>query len=215
MTFSKREKQLGGIMIILLAIIGFGMFYQGGESDINDAELFTEAEKNGDTEMKIGEEKPVKDEAAVVQEPSLIVVDVKGAVQKPGVYTIPAGKRVTDVVNLAGGFIGEADQSKVNLAAVLTDAMVVYIPKVGENTTEEITGTFGQQTLNEDSGKININTADINQLQELTGIGPSKAEAIKTYRDENGPFQQAEDLMDVPGIGEKSFEKMRDQVVVQ
>jgi len=139
-----------------------------------------------------------------------IYVDVKGAVVKEGVYVMAQGLRVKDVIDRAGGFLATADSNKVNLAARLMDEMVIYIPEVGEEGIDMTDSINNKNT----EGKININTASLEELQSLTGVGPSKAEGIISYREENGPFQKPEDLLNVSGIGNKTLDKFIEQVVV-
>lgn len=144
-------------------------------------------------------------------EASTIVIDVKGAVQTPGVYEISANARVHEIIEKAGGLSDQADEAAVNLASSLEDGMVVYIPKIGENKENPF------QSTNEDKDspkKININLATSEELQTLSGIGPAKAEAIISYREENGQFKSIEGLLEVSGIGEKSLEKLKEEVTV-
>ncbi|MBB6454341.1 competence protein ComEA [Salirhabdus euzebyi] len=135
-----------------------------------------------------------------------LVVDIKGAVNNPGVYEITAGSRVIDVIESAGGMTEEADTYSVNLAELVYDEMSIVIFKVGEEQ-----GIW--QT--EKNNKIRINSASKEELQSLSGIGPSKAEAIIQYREENGPFQTIEDLTLVTGIGEKIVEKIKDDILIR
>jgi len=144
-------------------------------------------------------------------EASTIIIDVKGAVQKPGVYEISANARVHEIIEKAGGLSDQADEAAVNLASSLEDGMVVYIPLIGENKENPF------QSTNEDKDspkKININLATSEELQTLSGIGPSKADAIISYREENGQFKSIEGLLEVSGIGEKSLEKLKEEVTV-
>ncbi|EOA3902495.1 helix-hairpin-helix domain-containing protein [Bacillus cytotoxicus] len=136
-----------------------------------------------------------------------IIVDIKGAVQREGVYELREGSRVKDGIEKAGGFLPEADVTRVNLAQIMQDQMLLYIPKKGEQLHET---TMPVQQ----SGKIPINQASKEQLENITGIGPRKAEAIIKYREEHGSFQKIEDLLEIDGIGEKSLEKMKDQIIV-
>lgn len=139
-------------------------------------------------------------------------VDIKGAVTNPGVYEIEIDSRVIEVIEKAGGFTKEADQNGVNLAQRVTDEMVIYVPKLGEITpTPDITSV----SQNSNPKLININTATIEQLDSLPGIGPSKAEAIITYRDENGKFNSTDDLEKVPGIGKKTLDSLSEYITVQ
>lgn len=138
-----------------------------------------------------------------------VMVDIKGEVKDPGVYELKSTQRIVDAIQVAGGFLSEADQKQVNLAQKLTDEMVIYIPKVGEE------GVSSLPPLNEgNDGKINLNQATIEQLETLPGIGPSKAEDILSYREEVGSFKAIEDLKEVSGIGEKTFEKLKDLISV-
>ncbi|MFV2049001.1 helix-hairpin-helix domain-containing protein [Metabacillus sp. YM-086] len=144
-------------------------------------------------------------------EASTIVIDVKGAVQTPGVYEISANARVHEIIEKAGGLSDQADEAAVNLASSLEDGMVVYIPQIGEIKENPF------QTTNEEKDspkKININLATSEELQTLSGIGPAKAEAIISYREENGQFKSIEGLLEVSGIGEKSLEKLKEEVTV-
>ena len=148
----------------------------------------------------------------------MIKVDVKGAVSKPGVYTAQLGERVIDLVERAGGFLDDADQTKINLSQKVSDEMVIYVPIVGEDVEiVEQMANFSQPTekASNSDGKVNINHADSAMLQTLPGIGAGKAEAIIEYRETNGPFQTVEDLMNVSGIGEKTFEKLKDSITVE
>ncbi|MBU7593655.1 hypothetical protein FVO58_14035 [Metabacillus halosaccharovorans] len=142
-----------------------------------------------------------------------IVIDVKGAVLKPGVYEVPEDARLYEAIHEAGGLSEKADELAVNLASPLLDGMVVYIPIKGE--TKE--NPFISQNVAEDSSqkKVNINLATSEELQTLTGIGPSKAESIISYREEQGPFTKIEDILEVTGIGDKSFEKLREEITVK
>jgi len=150
---------------------------------------------------------------------AIIIVDIKGAVRQPGVYQGEENMRVMDIVSLAGGLLDTADDKSVNLAQRISDQMVIYIPVVGENV--EMSSDEGEsfqlsngQGEDAESEKVNINTADAIQLQTLNGIGDKKAELIIAYRMENGSFQTIEDIMEVSGIGEKTFEGFKAAITV-
>jgi competence protein ComEA len=138
-----------------------------------------------------------------------IVVDVKGAIKKPGVYSVTDGKRIIDVINKAGGLLESADANKINFAAIVRDEMVIYVPEKGEEVIPTITSSPKK------NNKININTASVNELIRLQGIGQAKASAIVRYRKENGKFEKIEELIKVTGIGEKTIENFREHVVVR
>ncbi|MBE3563766.1 MAG: ComEA family DNA-binding protein [Hydrogenibacillus schlegelii] len=150
-----------------------------------------------------------------------IVVDVKGAVARPGVYRLPAGARVFEALETAGGLLPEADVDRVNRAAVLADAAVVYVPKKGEAAEAGGSSPVGSPA-GSDAGsgaaggtaKVNLNTADAALLQTLPGIGPARAQAIIAYREEHGPFRDVTELKNVSGIGPKTLEQLLPYVTV-
>jgi competence protein ComEA len=147
-----------------------------------------------------------------IQEPEKIIVDVKGQVKMPGVYQSSHGERVIDVINRSGGLTENADESQVNFAEHVQDAMVIYIPAKGE---DGLAVPSGSVTQNDSSDKININKANETQLQEIPGIGPAKASAIIEYRELNGSFKSIDDIKNITGIGDKTFEKLKDSISVK
>ena len=144
---------------------------------------------------------------------AVIFVDIKGAVKKPGVYQMKAGDRVKDAIDAAGGLTAEADSQKVNLAQRVEDQMVIVVPKVGEEAEAIPAGATSKEVSKE--GKVNINTATVEELKTLKGVGEKKAEAIIEYRKKNGSFKTKEDLMKVRGIGKKLFESFEERIVTQ
>ena len=153
-----------------------------------------------------------KTEVSTTQE-TVIFVDIKGAVKNPGVYQMKSGDRVKDAIDAAGGLTDEADSQKVNLAQRVEDQMVIVVPKVGEEATEIPAGVTSKEAAKE--GKVNINTATVEELKTLKGVGEKKAEAIIEYRKKNGSFKTKEDLMKVRGIGKKLFESFEERIVTQ
>jgi len=144
---------------------------------------------------------------------AVIFVDIKGEVKKPGVYQMKVGDRVKDALDAAGGLTAEADSQKVNLAQRVEDQMVIVVPKVGEEAEAIPAGVTSKETSKE--GKVNINTATVEELKTLKGVGEKKAEAIIEYRKKNGSFKTKEDLMKVRGIGKKLFESFEERIVTQ
>lgn len=149
-----------------------------------------------------------------------IFVDIKGAVRKEGVYELISGSRVTDVVKLAGGFTDDADKKSVNLAEKVADEAVIYVARVGEEVTPASTPSQAKNTVasgaqqDADSAQINLNTATLEELQTISGIGAKRAQDIIDYRDNNGGFSSVDDLKNVSGIGEKTLEKLKAEVTV-
>ncbi|MEY3822235.1 MAG: hypothetical protein RL628_343 [Actinomycetota bacterium] len=135
-----------------------------------------------------------------------VSIHVAGNVLKPGVYEMPADSRVVDAIRIAGGANAIADLNAINLANRLNDAQQVYVPAVGEKVPPSSSGLSAGgvgtgSAPNSVEYPININSADVALLDELPGVGPSTAQAIVTYRDQNGPFASVSGLEDVPGIG--------------
>lgn len=157
-----------------------------------------------DIEAIIG---PEEEQTPIVEN---VIVDIKGEVEKPGVYELSPDARVNDVIEIAGGFTEDADVQLVNLAQKVHDEMSIIVLKQGEEA-----GTIAANPASgEVEGKIRINYASQEDLETLQGIGSAKAQAIIQYREENGFFQQAEDLLDISGIGEKTLANFIDQIQV-
>jgi competence protein ComEA len=161
-------------------------------------------------EQSITEEENRVDTKAVKITPSRLFVDIKGEINAPGVYEVEESSRVKDVILLAGGFTGQAEPNGVNLAQKITDEMVIYVPAKGEH----VTGLTSQTSFSSENQVVNINNAPKAELETLPGVGPAKADAIIAYREENGLFQSVDELEKVPGIGEKSLEKLRDYISI-
>jgi competence protein ComEA len=141
--------------------------------------------------------------------PALVYVYVSGAVRSPGLYVLDEGARVVDVIAAAGGFAPEADERAVNLARPVDDGEQLDIPLQGE-AAPSATGAAGTSG----DGRIDLNAADATQLETLPRIGPAMAQRIVEWREANGRFTSVEDLLAVPGIGDKMLEALRDLVTV-
>lgn len=140
------------------------------------------------------------------------VVDIKGEVIKPGIYEVDEGLRVGDVIALAGGLSSEADTSNINLSKKITDEMVIVVSKKEEigNMVLEGNGGLSLTNFSNSDGKISINSASLEELITIKGIGEVKARAIIDYRNENGEFKSIEDILKVSGIGTSTFAKIKD-----
>ncbi|HAP3466071.1 MULTISPECIES: helix-hairpin-helix domain-containing protein [Enterococcus] len=146
---------------------------------------------------------------------TMIYVDIKGAVKVPGIYQLKNQQRIWDALALAGGVSEEADTAQVNYAQKVKDQMIIYVPKKGEAVAQSL------ETLQESAPdqqnqeeKINLNTATEAELQTISGIGAKKAQEIIRFRDEQGPFKTVKELKNVPGIGEKTVERLKDMLTV-
>ena len=202
------------------------------ESDGSDAGNGTESDSGkhtSDADIDNGSE-AVSDKE---MQQAMIYVDVCGAVANPGVFQLAAGSRVFQAIEAAGGYLPEAALTCVNRAGVLTDGQQLYIltqeemERQGLDPAEMSGASDGQMNGSAGTGqntgmtaqvqqdnRININTADEAQLTTLTGIGATRAQAIISYRQENGPFAVIEDIMNVQGIKEGTFAKIKDEIVV-
>lgn len=188
---------IGGVLLLLVGVGGLFSKKEEAVEDVTVVETTMLAEKT---------------EVSTTQE-TVIFVDIKGAVKNPGVYQMKAGDRVKDALDAAGGLTDEADSQKVNLAQRVEDQMVIVVPKVGEEATEIPSGVTSKEAAKD--GKVNINTATVEELKTLKGVGEKKAEAIIEYRKKNGSFKTKEDLMKVRGIGKKLFESFQERIVTQ
>lgn len=147
-----------------------------------------------------------------------LVVHLSGAVAKEGLYELPPGSRLDDALRAAGGLLDGADTDKINRAARLADGQKISIPSRMAAEPPASAGPQRSAAVLEpapDEGLINLNTATLDELDTLPGIGASKAADIIAYREKTGPFQAIEDIQNVPGIGPKIFENIRDQISVE
>ncbi len=143
------------------------------------------------------------------RDPPGVRVSVRGAVVSPGIYTLAPGSILQDALQAAGGVLPQADTSRLNLAAPLSDGQDVRVPLI---TPTPAPGT--PQATPPGGGKINLNTATLAELDSLPGIGPVLAQRIIDYRETHGPFQSVEELLNVEGIGPALLEKIRDRIEV-
>lgn len=145
-----------------------------------------------------------------------VVVHVLGQVKRPGVYELPDGSRVIDAIGAAGGFTVTADQGGLNLARMLVDGEQLVVPKPGEAPpVTPATGGSGSVPSAPSGGKIDLNTATLEQLETLPRVGPAMAQRILDWRTQNGRFASVDDLKNVSGIGDKTFAELQDLVVVR
>lgn len=145
------------------------------------------------------------------------VVHICGAVREPGVYTLEGKSRIYQAVEKAGGFREDAAQDYLNQADLITDGMKIYIPteaEVEETGMMNIWENSGSDSKEKENSLVNINTAGEELLCTLPGVGSAKAKSIISYREKNGPFVKKEDIMNVEGIKDGLFEKIKDSITV-
>lgn len=185
----------------------------------------------------IKEEKPVeiKKKKEIKEDTQKVLVDVKGEINSPGVYELTSKNTVIDAVNKAGGLTNKSDTSNINLSKKLEDEMVIIVYSKEEirkmKTKEAMCPSYNNACIDKkdeksnlenktksqsepSNKKININSANITELQTLEGIGQAKAKAIIEYRESNGNFQKIEDIKNVSGIGDSAFEKIKDKITI-
>ncbi|MDM5313276.1 helix-hairpin-helix domain-containing protein [Peribacillus frigoritolerans] len=201
------------MITVAMAFVAGGIYFfsQKGEDPADTEDIFSVTAKEAEMDQSVNES---------AAEPEIIKVDVKGAVKSPGIFTAQAGDRVIDLISSAGSFTEKADTDKVNFAQIIEDQMVIYVPEIGEEDKGNLeniqVGTSGDAvTKGTSGGLVNLNTATQEDLQTLTGIGPSKADAILEYRETVGKFKEVDELKQVTGIGDKTFERLRDSISVK
>ncbi|MGQ7376064.1 helix-hairpin-helix domain-containing protein [Streptococcus suis] len=195
-----------------LLLTTFLIFSQPAKSDQTGLTDFPQTEQTLSSQEQLEE---VSTEAS--EEPSQLVVDVKGAVAKPGLYTLEAGARVNDAVEAAGGLTSQANPKSINLAQKLSDEAVVYVASKDENISVVASTTASSAMSQEEKNTslVNLNTATEADLQTISGIGAKRATDIIAYREANGGFKSVDDLNNVSGIGDKTMESIRPYVTVE
>lgn len=199
---SNKQHIIKAAAIMILIAVCFFVFILGGNQD--DSGTVVQAVQETSAEGEGGEEAETK---------SKILVDVGGAVKMPQVVELETDSRVADAISAAGGLKDSADTTEINQAAFLTDGEKIYIPEIGE-TNPSGWNPGDQNSFSSSLSKININTATSEELQTLNGVGPATAEKILAYRSSNGSFKCIEDLKKVDGIGDKTFDKLKEQIKV-
>ena len=226
-----RGRKYAKILAAMLVFLLCGCNHRDTEYKLSDstggstAETVSENQKEVDEEQTVSGKSagettgiPEKREAQEAAPEETVQVYICGAVVSPGVYTLPGGSRVVQVVEAAGGFLPDAEEKILNLARKIEDGEQITVWTREEAENMEITETPQQNTGGTEqasgSGKVNLNTAGKEELMTLSGIGESRADAIIAYREANGPFGSIEEIMNIEGIKEKMFEKIRGSIEV-
>ena len=207
MEYKKVLSIIGGVLaVIVIILVGRGMM----ASPTKEKVMVTNAVNT------------TRVEETTTMIPQNCYVDIKGEVLRPGVYEFSCESRIQEVIKKAGGFTEEADETKINLAQKISDQMQIIVPNLHSKQEGGVTegnsekGNLSNTTpSNLKQGTVNINTATLEQLQTIKGIGKKKAEAILQYRKEHGAFRTKEDLLQVKGIGKKALEAIESQVTFQ
>lgn len=188
---TKMKIVIAVVVVIIATTVGIYMYKQTQENTVS---YYGNEEQSEETHIR------------------QITVHITGAINNPGVIIIEEGARIVDALEAAGGETEEADVNRLNLAYVLEDGEKLYIPSKNEEEQEYI--TQGKDNMSEGQSKININSAQIEELITLPGVGEATANKIIEYRKENGKFQKIEDLKNVPGIGDSKYENIKTMIRV-
>jgi len=217
---------LVGISLVLTATIY--ILYKNSESKKEEVvDIFKEQEEEKKEEIPVQdiEKEEEKNDTNIKK----VVVDIKGMIANPGVYEVEETLRVNDVITIAGGLLEGADTSLINLAKIVEDEMIIIVyssEQVKEKYKEEICVcdcpliendaciNNEKEESEEENSIVNINTATIEELMKINGIGESKAQSIISYREEHGPFKNIEEIKNVEGIGEALFEKIKEYIKI-
>ncbi|MBE3557422.1 MAG: helix-hairpin-helix domain-containing protein [Firmicutes bacterium] len=242
--WSRRERLLL-ILLIVAVLCAVGFFVMGHRPPSGEPfPLSSMPAPSGNTPQVASQGSAAVQSTSVTQQsipnpvsdqPTVVKVDVKGAVAHPGVYALQPDDRIEGALQAAGGATSKAALDNVNLAQRLSDGMVIRVPVKGEKAVQTVALPV-TETPDTRSGaspeapsaavpskaaekpaqgaKVNVNTADASALEALSGIGPAKAAAIVAYRQEHGPFRNVDDLLDVSGIGPKVLDQIRDAIVL-
>ena len=234
-TFIDEHKKYFFIGLACLMAVFFIELKKSGSnenlSDFDDenTEFLQSKKDNTDNLTGITNSKEIKTEEIAADKPKNVTCDISGAVNHQGVYTLKNGARLNELIAAAGGIKGNAQLKKVNRALILKDQDKIHIPYKGEKikakqVVESVSSNSSDSVSSEVNGnnsgqtpagnKVNINTANAQQLQQLNGIGEKKAQQIIDYRQKSGQFKSIEELKQVSGIGEKTFVALKDQLEV-
>ncbi len=213
----KRKKQAVTVVVFLFFLAaGLWYYFQGSKLT---GQRKTDTEMTGVLDILVTEApvtQPPKQEVSVKED---LVVYVCGAVKSPGIYTLAAGSRLYEAIAMAGGFSKEADSAYHNLARSIEDGERIYILSAAETkeltAEQQVAGEEGVGGAVQANGLINLNTATVEQLMTLPGIGEARAADIIAYRAKIGQFTDIEELMNVSGIGEARFESVKDKITVK
>ena len=193
------------ICVILICVVSYLIFENNSHKDEQVNVQIEEYEK---------EEKSMESEDKDCEN---IIVHIAGEVNNPGIVELREGSRIKDVIEAAGGVTSDADMNRVNLAYEVKDEQKIIIPN--KNSQGDIEVIDENQDFIEEGDKsnilVNINTATQSELESLTGIGPSMASKIISYRNQNGKFKSKEDIKNVPGIGNSKYENIKEEITIK
>ena len=199
------------VLLIFILLIVYGVVYNRENGDQQVIEIIqTDESELGSMDEEMTEES----QEILTPKLQYVPVFICGEIKQPGVYEVMEDSLIEDVVMKAGGFTEEADQEVTNLARVVIPHEQIYIPKVGEKI-DKVIDSYDNRLRESMSNRTNINEADSQELEKLPGIGQVKARQIIAYREEHGTFKKLEDLKNVSGIGQKTYEGLLEYITIE
>lgn len=238
MILDNKKKIIISIILLVALAVGFIIYIlAGNKSDYSSLDLDNDIVVESGEDVDNGQENStqsadstkdtddgndIDNKNQTTEEVVEIAVHITGEVKKQGLIYLKEGSRVADAIEKAGGETKNADLSQINLAYVLQDGQKIYVPNKNEKISQYITEDSGNNDTersntsnsSKEDKKVNINTANQSELDSLPGIGPSIAQKIIEYREENGNFKNIEELQNVKGIGDAKYEEIKDRVTV-
>lgn len=223
----KEKKTIGLTVVLILLLIVSLMTYGKNKSNVFKDEymnnIFIEENDNYSEEQKTNSSKDeiFKEDSSLIinntninqQVGNIIVVEIKGEVINPDVYSLNEGSIIKDLIEIAGGLTENADISNINRAKEIKNHELIVIRNINDpNIEEKDVAKYNETNEESDDGKISINDSDLSKLKEIPGIGDVKANAIILYREKNNGFKSIDELKNIDGIGEKTFEKIKDSI---
>ncbi|MCD8151822.1 MAG: helix-hairpin-helix domain-containing protein [Clostridiales bacterium] len=193
--------------ILYMACAAFLIFHGCGTAD---PDVILKQDLSVQEDISSDEEIAAEPEA---ESTGTVCVYICGAVAAPGVYELSSTDRIYRLVEMAGGLTQDADARSVNLAQTVEDGEMIYIPTVDE-AAEEAGTAETESSASSDDGRVNINTASVSELTALSGIGDAKAAAIVAYREEHGAFQSVEEIMQMSGIAQATYDRIKDEITI-
>ncbi|MDI9218984.1 MULTISPECIES: helix-hairpin-helix domain-containing protein [Clostridium] len=209
------------IILVFICILTSFILYGRNKSKVFKDEymknIFVDEESHAEDSAEVSAEpiKEVNGKNKSPQSTKMIVVEIKGEVVNPDVYEISEGSIIRDLITKAGGLTDEANIEKINRADKLRDNQLIVIPNKNNLSNANVNdNTNINNGSTSENGVININTATLEELQKINGVGEVKAKSIIEYREKNGGFKSIDEMKNIEGIGDKTFEKMKDKITI-
>lgn len=218
MIINKKYKVIGSVILaIIIIVVMFVKYSLGGRNDLKSSskDIFIDDEikdKSYDLPSNVSNDSNSLSQS--ISNFKEIVVEIKGEVKNPNIYKLNENSIIEDLINKAGGLTEFADISKINRAEKLQDHIAIVIPNKNDPNSQNTISSSVSASSTQGNSLVNLNTATDIELQSLPGVGPSKAKSIIEYREKNGGFKSIDEIKNIKGIGESSFEKLKDKITI-